>query len=133
TRALKKCGYTDVEEPFKALFTLGMLSHETYKDENGKWLYPHEVVKNGGKAVHAETGRPVTVGRVEKMSKSKKNTVDPLKILDSYGADAVRLFVLSDSPPDRDLEWTDAGIEGAWKYMNRLWRLVAQGDFSGTG
>ena len=74
--------------------------------------------------MHTETGEPVTVGRSETMSKSKKNVVDPGKIIDSYGADTARLFMLSDSPPERDLEWTDAGVDGAWRYLNRLWRLV---------
>jgi len=132
TRALKKCGYLDFDEPFTALFTQGMVTHETYKDTNGKWLYPADLKKEGDKFVHAATGEPVTVGRIEKMSKSKKNTVDPVEILETYGADAARLFILSDSPPERDLEWTESGIEGAWKYINRLWRLVTLADFSGT-
>jgi len=133
TRALKKCGYLDFDEPFTALFTQGMVTHETYKDGAGKWLYPVDVKKDGEKFVHAATGEPVTVGRIEKMSKSKKNTVDPVEILETYGADAARLFILSDSPPERDLEWTESGIEGAWKYINRLWRSVTLADFSGTG
>ncbi|HYD19448.1 MAG TPA: leucine--tRNA ligase [Patescibacteria group bacterium] len=133
TRALKKCGYLDFDEPFTALFTQGMVTHETYKDSAGKWLYPVDVKKVGEKFVHAATGEAVTVGRIEKMSKSKKNTVDPVEILETYGADAARLFILSDSPPERDLEWTESGIEGAWKYLNRLWRLVTNADFSGKG
>src|SRR5690606_2764995 len=96
------------------------------------WLYPADVRKEGDGFVHAATGEKVTVGRIEKMSKSKKNTVDPVEILETYGADAARLFILSDSPPERDLEWTESGIEGAWKYVNRLWRLVAPLDFSGS-
>ncbi len=79
---------------------------------------------NREKLIEIKTKKPVTVGRIEKMSKSKKNTVDPRHIIESYGADAARLFMLSDSPPERDLEWTDAGIEGAWRYINRLWKLV---------
>ena len=134
TRALKKCGHTDIAEPFTALFTQGMVTHETYKDTAGKWLYPAEIKKTGATtAVHAESGAPVTVGRIEKMSKSKKNTVDPIEILETYGADAARLFIVSDSPPERDLEWTEAGIEGAWKYINRLWRMVREADFNATG
>lgn len=124
TRALKHCGYNVPDEPFKGLMTQGMICHETYKDADGKWLQPEEVVKEGNSAVHATTKKPVTIGRSEKMSKSKKNTVDPKHIIETYGADTARLFMLSDSPPDRDLEWTDAGIDGAWRYINRLWKLV---------
>ena len=126
TRALKTCGYLEVKEPFDGLLTQGMVCHETYKDENGAWLYPDEVVRQDAGLVHAETGKPVTLGRSEKMSKSKRNTVDPAHIIDTYGADTARLFMLSDSPPERDLEWTEAGVDGAWRYVNRLWRLVGQ-------
>lgn len=126
TRVLKILGYTKVDEPFSGLLTQGMICHETYKDEAGKWLEPEEVEKSGGAAVQVKTGKPVTIGRSEKMSKSKKNTVDPSHIIETYGADAARLFMMSDSPPERDLEWSDAGIDGAWRYINRLWRLVEQ-------
>ena len=126
TRALKACGHLNIAEPFAALFTQGMITHETYKDEHGKWLYPADIQRGDNGAWHKiSDGSPVTVGRIEKMSKSKKNTVDPVEILESYGADAARLFVLSDSPPDRDLEWTESGIDGAFKYLNRLWRLAS--------
>ncbi|MCA1907015.1 MAG: class I tRNA ligase family protein, partial [Magnetospirillum sp.] len=126
TRALKDCGYLGVKEPFAGLLTQGMVCHETYKDETGAWLYPDEVVKgDNGQLVHAQTGKPVNLGRSEKMSKSKRNVVDPAHIIATYGADTARLFMLSDSPPERDLEWTEAGIDGAWRYVNRLWRLVA--------
>ena len=118
TRAMSDCGYLNLKEPFAGMFTQGMVCHETYRAADGTWLEPGAVAKQGEKATY--NGQPVTVGRSEKMSKSKKNTVDPQHILDTYGADAARLFVLSDSPPDRDLEWTDAGIEGAWRYLNRL-------------
>lgn len=125
TRALKECGYLDIKEPFTTLKTQGMVVHETYQSEEGAWLLPEEVVKNdAGQFVHEKTGKKVTVGRIEKMSKSKKNVVDPNRIIDAYGADTARLFMLSDSPPERDLEWTDAGIDGAWRYVNRLWKLV---------
>jgi leucyl-tRNA synthetase len=120
TRALERIGRIDVKEPFTGLFTQGMVTHETYKDPDGNWLAPEEVAE--GKVVG--TGAPVTVGRVEKMSKSKKNTVDPAPIVDQYGADAVRWFMLSDSPPERDLQWSEAGIEGAWRFVQRLWRLT---------
>ncbi len=131
TRALNKCGYVSCTEPFTALFTQGMVGHETYKDQDGKWVYPADIEETaGGAFVKKADGSPITVGRIEKMSKSKKNTIDPMDILDAYGADAARLFILSDSPPERDLEWTEAGIQGAWKYINRLWRLINDVDFS---
>lgn len=125
TRALKRCGYIEVAEPFAGLMTQGMVCHATFRDESG-WLLPSDVEIKGNEAFHVKTGAPVTVGRTEKMSKSKKNVVDPALIISTYGADTARLFMLSDSPPDRDLEWTDAGVEGAWRYLNRLWRAVMQ-------
>jgi leucyl-tRNA synthetase len=120
TRALKRIGKLDVAEPFAGLFTQGMVTHETYKAPDGRWVSPEEIMDG----IIVETGEPVTVGRVEKMSKSKKNTVDPTEILDQYGADAARWFMLSDSPPERDLEWSEAGIEGAWRFVQRVWRLA---------
>jgi len=125
TRALKRCGYLAVEEPFDGLFTQGMVCHETYQDPAGNWLFPDQVrdTADGGKAT--ADGRPVTRGRSIKMSKSKKNVVDPAAIIDAYGADTARLYMLSDSPPERDLEWTANGIDGAWRYVNRLWRMIA--------
>ncbi len=124
TRAMRRCGHVSLDEPFAGLFTQGMVCHETYRDGQGRWLYPEEVDKREGGAVHATTGRPVTVGRSESMSKSKKNVVETGRIIASYGADTARWFMLSDSPPERDLEWTEAGIEGAWRFTQRLWRLV---------
>ena len=128
TRALKQCGYLNVEEPFAGLFTQGMVNHETYKDAaTGAWLAPTDIQKNDlGQYIRTDTNGAVTVGRVEKMSKSKKNVVDPAHIIGTYGADAARLFMLSDSPPERDLEWTEAGIDGAWRYINRLWRMITE-------
>ncbi|MEE2746244.1 MAG: leucine--tRNA ligase [Pseudomonadota bacterium] len=126
SRALKECGYMGLSEPFEGLITQGMICHETYQDNLGNWLYPSEVVSLNGKFVKANDRSAVTVGRSEKMSKSKKNVVDPERIIDEYGADTARLFMLSDSPPDRDLDWTESGIEGAWKYINRLWRMIRQ-------
>ncbi len=128
TRALKQCGYLGIKEPFAGLLTQGMICHETYRDaDGGKWLYPEDVIRAAdGSLVHATTRAPVTVGRSEKMSKSRNNVVDPEATIDTYGADTARLFMLSDSPPDRDLDWTDAGIDGAWRYVNRLWRMVAE-------
>jgi leucyl-tRNA synthetase len=122
TRALRDCGYLDLAEPFAGLFTQGMVCHETYQDAAGNWLYPEEVTHGDNGATR--NGRHVTVGRSEKMSKSKKNVVGLEAITEDYGADTARLYLLSDSPPERDLEWTDAGVEGIWRYVNRLWRLV---------
>ena len=128
-RALSRCGYLDLAEPFAGLLTQGMVCHETFRDAGvegaGGWLFPEQVTRTeAGDLVNAETGAPVLAGRSEKMSKSRKNVVDPEAIIDRYGADCARLFMLSDSPPERDLDWTDAGIDGAWRYINRLWRLV---------
>ena len=126
TRALERIGKLSIKEPFKGLFTQGMVTHETYKSADGRWLAPDEIrVGEGGAASEAATGAGVTRGRIEKMSKSKKNTIDPEPILDRYGADAVRWFMLSDSPPERDLEWSIGGIEGAARFVQRVWRLVA--------
>ncbi len=127
SRALKQCGYLSAKEPFAGLLTQGMICHETYQDSEGQWLYPEDTQRtSSGDVVHIKTGDPVTVGRSEKMSKSRLNVVDPATIINTYGADTARLFMLSDSPPDRDLDWTDAGIDGAWRYINRLWRLMTQ-------
>jgi leucyl-tRNA synthetase len=109
-----------------------MVTHETYRAGDGSWLSPDEVRKDGDDWVHIESGHPVTPGRIEKMSKSRRNTVDPEPILDKYGADAVRWFMLSDSPPERDLEWSEAGIEGASRFVQRVWRL-ASGSVEGSG
>jgi len=122
TRALKDCGYLDLKEPFAGLMTQGMVCHETYQDKNGAWLTPEEAAAPGNDRGNDQ----VRVGRSEKMSKSKKNVVDPQLIINAYGADTARLFMMSDSPPDRDLEWTDSGVEGAWRYVGRVWRLVTQ-------
>lgn len=130
-RALKQCGYTDISEPFAGLFTQGMVTHTSYKDSEGKWVYPSDIITDDkGNMIDRNTKLSVHAQRNEKMSKSKRNTIDPEEILDSYGADAARLFVLSDSPPERDLEWTESGIEGAWKYINKLYRMVADAESS---
>ncbi|WP_323809699.1 leucine--tRNA ligase [Sphingobium baderi] len=133
TRALQHMGQLGFAEPFTGLFTQGMVTHETYKAGDGSWLSPGEVKKSGDDYVHIESGAPVTVGRVEKMSKSKKNVVDPDDIIAQYGADAVRWFMLSDSPPERDLPWTESGIEGSWRFVNRLWRLFGEADKGAEG
>jgi leucyl-tRNA synthetase len=124
-RALHKTGHIALDEPFAGLFTQGMVNHATYRTAEGVWTEPQDVVTaDDGRPVHRESGSPITVGRVEKMSKSKKNTIDPTDVIAEFGADTARWFILSDSPPDRDMEWTDAGVQGAWRYVNRVARLV---------
>ncbi len=127
TRALQRLGRISIAEPFKGLFTQGMVTHGTYRAGDGSWLSPDEVKREGDDWIHIESGLPVTLGRIEKMSKSRRNTVDPEPILALYGADAVRWFMLSDSPPERDLEWSEAGIEGASRFVQRVWRLATAG------
>ncbi len=125
TRAMRQTGHAKLDEPFAGLFTQGMVCHESYRADDGRWLYPEEIEKAGeGEATEKATGKSVTVGRREVMSKSKKNVVAPSAIIDAYGADTARWFMLSDSPPERDLEWSAAGVDGAWRFINRLWRLV---------
>jgi leucyl-tRNA synthetase len=125
TRAMQQTGMVSVAEPFAGLFTQGMVTHESYKDPAGRWLYPEEVTRGqDGVSVHRETGEAVTVGRVEAMSKSKRNTVDPGAIISRYGADTARWFILSDNPPERDMEWTESGVVGAYRFTQRLFRLA---------
>ncbi|HXX25536.1 MAG TPA: leucine--tRNA ligase [Pseudolabrys sp.] len=130
TRGMKKCGYVNLDEPFAGLFTQGMVVHETYRAKNGDWVEPTKVkietVGDQRKAVLEKTGAPIEIGPIEKMSKSKKNTVDPDDIISAYGADTARWFMLSDSPPDRDVIWTEEGVQGAWRFVQRLWRLVGE-------
>jgi leucyl-tRNA synthetase len=130
TRAMHDLGYLKIKEPFSGLFTQGMIVHETYKNLNGEWLSPDEVrIEDSAgerRAFDLETGAPVLIGPAEKMSKSKRNTVDPQQIIASFGADTARWFMLSDSPPERDVMWTDAGVEGAWRFVQKLWRLVSE-------
>ena len=126
TRALSHIGLIEVKEPFASLFTQGMVTHQTYQDAKGIWLSPDQVRREGDIWTIIDSGAPAVAGRIEKMSKSKKNVVDPDDIVDQYGADAVRWFMLSDSPPERDLEWSEAGIEGCWRFVQRLWRLTSQ-------
>jgi leucyl-tRNA synthetase len=113
----------DIKEPFRGLFTQGMVCHETYKDENNNWVNPDELVTKNGKKILKDTGNPVKVGSSESMSKSKKNTIDPEKIIKEYGADSVRLFILSDSPPEKDVQWSDEGINSSYKFIQKLWIL----------
>jgi leucyl-tRNA synthetase len=121
TRALKDEGMLSVEEPFAGLFTQGMVTHETYRVDDARFVSPAEVESRAGALVETATGLPVVVGGIEKMSKSKKNVVAPEEIFDAYGVDAARLFVMSDSPPERDVQWTVGGVEGAWRFVHRVW------------
>jgi leucyl-tRNA synthetase len=130
TRAMKKCGHLGLDEPFAGLFTQGMVVHETYSDAEGRWMAPHEIRiegdAGGRRAFALQGGAPIEIGPIEKMSKSKRNTVDPDEIISSYGADTARWFMLSDSPPERDVIWTEAGVQGAYKQVQRLWRLSCE-------
>jgi leucyl-tRNA synthetase len=131
TRAMRKTGHVSLDEPFAGLFTQGMVCHESYRSAAGKWLYPEEIErKSEDLVVEIATGQPVTVGRREVMSKSKKNVVAPARIIDEYGADTARLFMLSDSPPERDLEWSEAGVDGAFRFIQRLWREIVEPETS---
>jgi leucyl-tRNA synthetase len=121
TRALRDEGMLSVAEPFAGLFTQGMVTHETYRVDDSRFVSPAEVETRAGALVEIATGAPVVVGGIEKMSKSKKNVVAPEEIFDAYGVDAVRLFVMSDSPPERDVQWTIGGVEGAWRFVHRVW------------
>ncbi|MEP9374867.1 leucine--tRNA ligase [Mesorhizobium sp. KR1-2] len=137
TRAMRETGHLDLAEPFKGLFTQGMVVHETYKSDDGRWLAPTEVrLDTDGTvrtAIEIATGKPATIGALEKMSKSKKNTVSPEEITDGYGADTARWFMLSDSPPERDVEWTDDGAAGAHRFVQRVWRIISMAAESLAG
>ena len=125
TKALSyKNEKVNIGEPFKGLFTQGMVCHETYKDSNNNWVSPEEIIDlDGKKFLKKDTSQEVTIGPSESMSKSKKNTIDPEKIIEDYGADSVRLFIISDSPPEKDVQWSDEGIAASFKFIQKLWNL----------
>ncbi|MGE7418386.1 leucine--tRNA ligase, partial [Methylobacterium tarhaniae] len=135
-RAMRQTGWAGLDEPFAGLFTQGMVVHETYRDEAGAWVQPVDVkvvTEDGArKAFHVKTDAPITIGAIEKMSKSKKNVVDPDDIIASYGADTARWFMLSDSPPERDVIWTEDGVQGASRFVQRVWRMVSEVAEGGT-
>jgi leucyl-tRNA synthetase len=125
TRAMHQTGFVGLDEPFAGLFTQGMVLHESYQAPDGGWLYPEEVEKRAdGSAIRKGTSESVTVNPSVRMSKSKRNVVAPMAMIDVYGADAIRWFMLSDSPPERDVDWSESGVEGCWRFVNRVWRMV---------
>jgi leucyl-tRNA synthetase len=128
TRGLHKLGYTGVDEPFAGLFTQGMVCHETYKDAKGAWVEPGEIEKRDGKAYLKGSDTQIAIGPSEKMSKSKKNVIAPEVIIEDFGADTIRWFMLSDTPPERDIEWTEEGAEGCWRFVQRIHRLVTEAE-----
>ena len=124
-KALRDLKHIEIDEPFAGLFTQGMVTHQTFKRKNNEWLSPDEII-NDKEKLSDQLGNEVFAGKIEKMSKSKKNVVNPTLIINKYGADTARWFMLSDSPPDRDLEWTDSGVEGSYKFINKIWDLTSQ-------
>ena len=131
-RALKHVNTINLDEPFTSLQTQGMVCHQTFKNKEEQWVFPNDIIKKDNEYFHFETKEPVIAGRIEKMSKSKKNVVDPQQIIENYGADTARFFMLSDSPPNRDMEWSDSGVEGSWRFLNKLWKFVKSLPSSNT-
>ena len=123
TKALRDLNYINLNEPFKGLFTQGMVTHRTFKNTKNEWVEPNEIITKDEKILDL-SGNKVISGNIEKMSKSKKNVIDPTEIIELYGADTARWFMLSDSPPDRDLEWTEKGVVSSYKFINKIWDIV---------
>ena len=120
----KALALKNISEPFSKLFTQGMVCHETYKNDSGDWVYPDDIEIKDNKIYQISTGEQVSEGPSESMSKSKKNVIDPSSIINTYGADAARWFMLSDSPPDRDINWSISGIQGSWRFCQKIWSIV---------
>jgi leucyl-tRNA synthetase len=128
TRAIRRSGYVNLDEPFAGLFTQGMVCHETYRDAEGRWYEPGDIEKRDGAAFAKSSGVKLGIGASEKMSKSKKNVVAPETIVDEYGVDTIRWFMLSDTPPERDIEWTQESAEGCWRFVQRIHRMVTEAE-----
>jgi leucyl-tRNA synthetase len=126
TRMLRRAGYVSLDEPFAGLFTQGMVCHEVYQGKDGRYFAPEDIEKRDGGAFLRGTNTRVSIEPSEKMSKSKKNVVPPEVVADQYGADTIRWFMLSDTPPERDVEWTQGGAEGCWRFIQRVWRLISE-------
>ena len=124
SRAISLKTKYEITEPFKGLFTQGMVCHKTFKREDGQWVYPEDVVEENGNTFEKTSKKKVVIGSSESMSKSKKNVVDPQSVIDIYGADAVRWFMLSDSPPERDIQWSEEGIAGCHKFIQKVWSMA---------
>ena len=131
-KAMNKLDLINLTEPFKSLQTQGMVCHQTYKNSNNEWIFPKDVIKENNEFLTINDKNIVTPGRIEKMSKSKKNVIDPNTIVDKFGSDTARFFILSDSPPQRDMEWTDEGIEGASRFLNKVWQLITEDNYKNT-
>ncbi len=130
-KAMNKLDLINLKEPFESLETQGMVCHQTYRNTNNEWIFPKDVIKINDKFFTIDKKDSVSQGRIEKMSKSKKNVIDPNSIIDRFGSDTARFFILSDSPPQRDMEWTDEGVEGASRFLNKVWQLITADDFTG--
>ena len=126
---MNKLALINISEPFKSLQTQGMVCHQTYKNNNDEWMFPKDVFKENDKFFTFDKKNEVFPGRIEKMSKSKKNVIDPNTIVDTFGSDTARFFILSDSPPQRDMEWTDEGVEGASRFLNKVWHLITNDNY----
>ena len=124
SKALKSSGIGNISEPFNGLFTQGMVCHETYKTKKGEWVFPSDIKEKDNIFFHRETNEEIIKGPSESMSKSKKNVIDPEAIISMYGADTARWFMLSDSPPGRDINWSESGVRGSWKFINKVWTII---------